>query len=31
MAYDLFFKKQIPVNFSAHPSAEKSINSTKER
>jgi len=26
MAYDLFFRKQIPVNFSAHPTAEKSIN-----
>jgi hypothetical protein len=26
MAYDLFYKKQIPANFSAHPSEEKSIN-----
>ena len=26
MAYDLLFKKQIPVNFSAHPSAEPSLN-----
>jgi hypothetical protein len=26
MAYDLLFKKQIPVNFSAHPNAEPSLN-----
>jgi hypothetical protein len=26
MAYDLLFKKQIPVNFSAHPSSEPSLN-----
>lgn len=26
MAYDLLYKKQIPVNFSAHPTSEPSIN-----
>ena len=26
MAYDLLYKKQIPVNFSAHPSSEPSLN-----